>query len=108
MIPPFQSNGNLPSGIHVADWPEFVARFGTTPRRLALLSGLRAALDSLHDAGCLSVYVDGSFVTSKADPNDFDACWDVSGVDPARLDAVFLTFDNGRAAQKARFGGEFF
>lgn len=108
MIPPFQPNGNLPPGVHIADWPEFVARFGTSPRRLTLLAGLRAALDLLRDAGCLSVYVDGSFVTNKAQPGDFDACWDINGVDAARLDVVFLTFDNGRAAQKARFGGEFF
>ena len=34
--------------------------------------------------------------------------WSVHGVDEDRLDPVFLTFDNGRAAQKARFGGELF
>jgi hypothetical protein len=54
------------------------------------------------------VYVNGSFVTSKDFPGDFDGCWDITGVDPSGLDPVFLDFDNHRAAQKARFLGEFF
>lgn len=34
--------------------------------------------------------------------------WDIAGVDPDRLDPAFLQFDHERAAQKARFQGEFF
>lgn len=59
-------------------------------------------------AGCRRVYLDGSFVTTKAFPNDFDCCWDTDGVDPQRLDPVFMDFSDYRARQKARFGGEFF
>ena len=62
----------------------------------------------LKRAGCGTVYVDGSFVTAKPQPMDFDACWAIDGVDPNRLDPVFLDFSNSRAKQKARFGGEFF
>lgn len=51
--------------------------------------------------------IDGSFVTRKESPNDFDACWRQSGVDIDRLDPVFLDFTNARRAQKERFGGEF-
>lgn len=54
------------------------------------------------------MYVDGSFVTAKEDPGDYDACWEVAGVDPYLLDPVFFTFENGRAAQKARYLGEMF
>lgn len=54
------------------------------------------------------VYLDGSFVTAKQYPGDFDACWDIQGVDEEALDPVFWDFSNGRAAQKERFGGEFF
>lgn len=54
------------------------------------------------------VYLDGSYVSGKPKPADFDACWDPSGVDSSRLDPVFLQFANGRAAQKAAFNGEFF
>jgi hypothetical protein len=65
-------------------------------------------LELLRDAGCSTVYLDGSFVTQKQDPGDFDGCWDVMGVDPNKLDPVFLNLHNKRAAQKARFSGEFF
>ena len=59
-------------------------------------------------AGCGTIYLDGSFVTDKPLPGDFDVCWDPVGVDPSKLDPVFLNFDDYRAAQKARFMGEFF
>ena len=62
----------------------------------------------LRNAGCQTTYVDGSFVTSKEVPGDFDACWEEAGVDPTILDPVLLTFENGRAAQKAKFQGELF
>ncbi len=83
-------------------------RFGWNPHRRKLLRGLRRALRSLQAAGCLTVYLDGSFVTARELPADYDACWDVKGVDPARLDRVFLDFSYGRAAQKAKYRGEFF
>jgi hypothetical protein len=52
--------------------------------------------------------LDGSFVTTKERPGDFDACWDIRFVDDAVLDPTFLDFSQGRAAQKRRFLGEFF
>lgn len=107
MLPDFDSNGYLPYGIHDAEWEEFVARFGLSPRRQFLLTGLRDALDQLAKAGCGTVYVDGSFATSKAFPLDYDACYDVDGVDPALLDPVFRDMANGRRAQKRKYGGEF-
>jgi hypothetical protein len=69
---------------------------------------LRRALDALRRAGCRTVYIDGSFVAAKGRPNDFDGCWAVAGVDPDLLDPVLLDFSNGRAAQKAKYGGELF
>ena len=63
MIPPTDPvTGNLPPGVHEATWDEFLARYGYTPHRLALLAGLKLALDGLRTAGCRRVYVDGSFV----------------------------------------------
>lgn len=52
--------------------------------------------------------MEGSFVSEKELPGDFDACWEMSGVDPGLLDPVLLDFSDRRAAQKARFGGELF
>jgi hypothetical protein len=50
----------------------------------------------------------GSLVTSKNYPGDFDACWESDGVILSRLDPELLDFSHDRAAQKARYGGEFF
>lgn len=70
--------------------------------------GLRAALVNLREAGCRTVWLDGSFVTAKDVPGDYDACWDESGVDAAAIDPVLLTFDPGRKTQKAKYMGELF
>ncbi len=106
MIPKFDPRGNLPPGIHWATWKEISVRFGTTAWRRQLLAGLLVALQSLKRAGCQTVYLDGSFVTDKPIPKDFDACWDPVGVDPTALDPVLLDIGDGRLTQKARFLGE--
>jgi hypothetical protein len=108
VVPAFQYDGNLPPGIHWADWTEIALRFGGTPHRRILLRGLQEAAGQLSQAGCKAIFLDGSFVTAKEQPGDFDACWDIADVDPDRLDPIFFDFENGRAAQKARFYGEFF
>ena len=108
LIPEFQADGNLPFGVHWAPWSAIEARFGGTFHRRGLLKGLRLAIEALLCAGCKAVFLDGSFVTAKEQPGDFDACWDLNAVDPDELDPIFFDFDDGRAAQKARFGGEFF
>ena len=72
------------------------------------MTGFRAAIENLKDAGCRTVYLNGSFVTSKTFPNDYDACWEEAGVDPAALDPVLLTFDPGRATQKAKYMGKLY
>lgn len=112
VIPPFElATGNLPPGVHVATWEELVARYGLTPLRLALLAGLKGALDALRAAGCRRAYLDGSFVTAKDAPADFDACWEAEDVDLVHLMArepALFNFSKGRRVQKAAFGGELF
>ncbi len=112
MIPPFDPvTGDLPSGVHDVTWDQVLGWYGYTPHRLVLLAGLKSALDTLRQAGCERAYIDGSFVTNKEVPNDFDACWEMAGVDfdlLDRLGPVLLDWSNRRAAQKAVFGGELF
>jgi hypothetical protein len=110
MIPAFEADGNLPPGVHLTTWELFEARYGVSAHRLRLIKGLSNALAILRIAGCRRVYVDGSFVTAKAVPMDYDVAWDPTGVDLAALKAkepVFWDFSNLRAAQKAKFLGEF-
>ncbi len=105
MLPPLD-NGVLPPGVHWCEWPELVKRFGTSVHRLNLLSGLKAALYELARAGCCAVYIDGSFVTDKPFPGDYDLCWDMDHVDLATLDPVFSDLKPPRAAQKVKYLGD--
>ncbi|GAB6112475.1 DUF6932 family protein [Desulfomicrobium salsuginis] len=98
----------LPPGIHDATLDEIENRFATTAVRRKLFEGFKLAAQSLYNAGCRAIYLDGSFVTEKVVPGDFDVCWDLSGVDTKKLDPVFFDFDNKRKNQKQKFGGEFF
>lgn len=98
----------LPPGAHAASLENVAAVFATNTWRRTLFEGLLLASGKLRLAGCTAIYLDGSYVTGKPIPRDFDACWDPSGVDGTKLDPVFLDFRNGRAAQKAAFKGEFF
>lgn len=100
--------GYLPSGIHAAVWAEVTARFSANGHRSRLIGGLLAALRNLAGAGCQSVLLDGSFVTRKDLPEDYDGAWDTTGVDPDRIDPVLLDFSNGRAAMKTKYLGELF
>jgi hypothetical protein len=108
LIPDFQADGTLPPGIHWAEWAEIERKFGHNPHRRQLLEGFREGAKELQKAGCKAIFLDGSYVTAKDMPGDYDACWAIRDVDANKLDPVFFDFKNRRAAQKARFLGEFF
>lgn len=63
-------------------------------------------MSALRDAGCKRAWINGSFVTEKEEPNDFDACWDPAGVDPNLLDPVLLDVLPPRFAQQVKYGGD--
>ena len=109
MIPPFDTNtGRLPEILLEASWDEVVQRFGWNQCRRRLLDGLAEVIELLARAGCRRLWLNGSFVTAKDEPGDFDACWDVESVDLDAIDPVLLDLSPGRAKQKQRFGGELF
>jgi hypothetical protein len=107
-LPDFDQHGVLPPGVHVATWAEIYERYGHNGHRRRLLNGLELALASLKRAGCGRAYLDGSFVTAKQLPQDFDGCWEEEGVDSELLDPALLMFEDQRAVQKAVFLGEMF
>src|SRR5207247_92061 len=73
-IPAFRYDGYLPEGLHAASEEEVVARLGqSTPRRAYLLGRLRRWLELARAVGARRLFVDGSFVTDKAEPGDVDA-----------------------------------
>lgn len=98
----------LPPGVHAATLAEVETTFAYNAPRRTLFVGLIDATVALASSGCRCVLLDGSYVSAKPIPNDYDACWEPDGVDFDKLDLIFDDFDNGRANQKARFGGEFF
>lgn len=98
----------LPAGVHDATFHDIKRHFATNDRRKALYEGLLRGCEALKSAGCAVVYLDGSYVTEKPAPMDFDVCWDPKGVDDTKIDPVLLDFDDQRKNQKLKFGGEFF
>ncbi len=67
VLPELTSEGELPPGVHVADWQEFQSRFGSiTLRRVWLLGRLQALVALAMSTGQLRrIFVWGSFVTEK-------------------------------------------
>jgi len=109
LIPEFNERGELPPGIYATTLAEVGRRLATNPRRRKLFNGLRRACKNLRAAGVPRIYIDGSFVTGKADPADVDGCWDVDEyVRVEAIDPVFLYFPNRRQAMKEKYGVDFF
>ncbi|MCG8584963.1 MAG: hypothetical protein MI757_09655 [Pirellulales bacterium] len=74
MIPDFRDDGYLPEGLHVATEAEITFRFGTdTRRRKRLTLRLRRWIELSRAVLAKRLFVDGSFVTAKPEPNDVDA-----------------------------------
>jgi hypothetical protein len=74
MIPDFRDDGYLPEGLHLATQADITFRFGSSTkhrRRLALR--LRRWIELARSVAANRLFVDGSFVTAKPDPNDVDA-----------------------------------
>src|SRR6266852_5549466 len=73
-IPAFRYDGYLPAGLHGASEEEVVARLGrSTSRRGYLLGRLRRWLELARAVGARRFFINGSFVTEKAEPGDVDA-----------------------------------
>ena len=107
-IPILTKNGELPPGEHKTTLAEIEKRFGkSNHKRVALMKGLWAASQNFIEAGVKNIWVNGSFVTSKAEPNDIDGCWEyTNAVDLEKLDSVFLM--RNRVPMKEKYGLEFF
>jgi len=109
MAVPFDpETGYLPMGVHPWNWVDFLAAFAWNSRRAFLAGGLYRALLNLKMAGCRAAIVDGSYVTAKDQPRDFDVAFDPNGMNGALVDPVLLRHNDGRKAMKAKYLGEVF
>lgn len=79
-IPDFNSYGFLPEGIHDCTLPDVKAQFCWNPHRTILFENLVKFLGQeqwIKTFNC-PILIDGSFVRSKAEPDDIDLVIDVS------------------------------
>jgi hypothetical protein len=101
--------GILIPGIHIVSWTDFVTNYSFSIRRQHLFKGMQRAFIHFKNAGCRNVYIDGSFVTKKTEPNDYDACWDTTNVDLNLLDPMFhRDLCMGTQKHKLIYYGEFY
>ena len=108
VIPSVDESGNLPPGLHPATWDEIVERYATSERRGQLVDGC-----ARRSSRCARRAAPASIWTAASSPTRWSLatstrCWEERGVDPDHLDPVLLDFSDRRAAQKAKYGGEFF
>ena len=55
------------------------------------------------------VYIDGSFITDKEVPGDYDLCWSIDSVVPEKLNPLLLDFSpDGRTKMKDHYKGDLF
>ena len=108
MLLVYNENSTLVPSEHTLSWEDVVSEFGTNDWRKELLTGLRRALINFAKAGCSSVLLNGSFVTNKEKPGDYDVAWVEDGVDDNLLDLVFFDYENGCERMKEEYLGEFF
>lgn len=87
MIPGFNEIGNLPAGLHQATLAEFETRFVTEPVSSSRADIFRRYVEYRAELEPLNViikqWIDGSFTTTKQNPNDIDLVsqWDGEKVD---------------------------
>jgi hypothetical protein len=84
-------NGNL-CETHVLSFQELCNDFGGNSRRNELLNNARIFLKIFKSFGCRSMYVVGSFVTAKDDPEDIDLRVDITFMDYHKLKEQYPDF----------------
>ncbi len=104
---PYNSFGNLEPGMYNMMWEDFKSVFGSSEYRQNLIRGMEMAVNGLKAVGCKVIYIDGSFITKKIYPRDFDLCWDEDGVNYELSKTTYRgLFDFGFKMQnmKKRYG----
>jgi hypothetical protein len=109
VLPELTADGELPPGVHVADWQEFQSRFcGSSPRRAWLSGRFRTLLELAAIGGELRrVFVWGSFVTSKPVTEDIDILLIMDeDFEVARMPASALLFESDVFWARVSIGDE--
>ncbi len=107
MLPELTREGMLPPGIHETTVEEIRRRFGSgNSVRSRLMKGLEAVLRMARKVGASLLYLDGSFVTDKKEPGDWDAALLLpAGARIGSKEAIALA---DRPEVRKRYGGDLF
>ena len=112
-LPAFRDDGWLPEGPHQATWEEIVARFGDAPgsQRARVLSSLLAWRDAVLSKGMGGlVILNGSFISRKEAPGDFDLVFFYDEATKALVlrDTAAKALTDYQACRAAGFSGDVF
>ncbi|WP_455591482.1 DUF6932 family protein [Bacteroides sp.] len=108
MIPDFNEKGYLDPGIYEATFEEVKDKLGFSKRRQRLLGLMEGLLMECKQLSCDIIYLDGSFVSTRLNPNDYDACWDTSSKDRESVinNVLASVLSSESEFQKQYYGGE--
>ena len=97
----FNSQGYLHQTIELT-YEEFRHHFATNPQRIQQIENSLPFFRTLYSCGCRVVYVDGSFVSIKKNPEDIDLCFDFNPLDAELLEKNFPQFFDVNAMGRIR------
>lgn len=87
----FNSTGNLHKNVELS-LEELKKHFGTNAGRLKKIETALLFFKLFSTCGCTTVYIGGSFVSTKKHPEDIDLCFDLTYIDYKQLESVFPDF----------------
>lgn len=100
------STGPLPVGEHEQSWKDVCDLFGFTSHRAYLLGLLHKVCIILRNAGVQHIWLNGSFVTSKKRPGDYDISYELTEEVFDRLPDDPFKLVNADTKLTGMFGGD--
>jgi hypothetical protein len=97
----FNSDGNLHKTIELSI-DEFKTIFGTNASRIEKIRNALVFFEIFRSCGCTAVYIGGSFVSTKKNPEDIDLCFDFNDIDRKKLEIAFPGFYDFNTIGKIR------
>ena len=87
----FNTQGNLHQTVTLT-YAEFKKYFGVNPGRIEKIKAALQFFKIFHSCGCTTVYIGGSFVSTKKNPEDIDLCFDITAIKEEKLKKEFPNF----------------
>jgi hypothetical protein len=110
ILPDFRDDGWLPDGHHKTDWEELERRFAGEQgsKRAAVWANLILWRDRMRQHKITGeLLIDGSFISTKKEPGDFDAIFiGDEGIEPILLEDVEARLLLNYQIVKEYYGGD--